>query len=67
MKDQLIQALFYVLPSLASGLVAYYFFKEFGKSNSNVEKFKLLREDKKLTTTLRLQAYERMDYLFRTN
>ncbi len=60
MTEQLIQALLYTLPSLASGFVAVYFFKEYTKSDAGLQKFKLLKEDKKLTTTLRLQAYERM-------
>lgn len=60
MKQQIIQALLYTLPSIASGFVAFYFFKEYGKSDVGLQKFKLLKEDKKLTTTLRLQAYERM-------
>lgn len=60
MKSELIQALLYTLPSLASGFVAFYFFKEYGKSDVGLQKFKLDKEERKITTTLRLQAYERM-------
>ena len=60
MNEHIIQALLYTLPSIASGFVAFYFFREYGKSDVGLQKFKLLKEDKKLTTTLRLQAYERM-------
>lgn len=60
MNEHIIQALLYTLPSIASGFVAFYFFKEYGKSDVGLQKFKLQKEDKKLTTTLRLQAYERM-------
>jgi len=60
MKEEIIQALLYTLPAIASGFVAFYFFKEYGKSDVGLQKFKLSKENKKLTTTLRLQAYERM-------
>ncbi|MCF6350796.1 MAG: hypothetical protein L3J23_07180 [Flavobacteriaceae bacterium] len=60
MKQEIVQALLYTLPSIASGFVAYYFFKEYGKSNTSLQKLKLVKESKNLTTTLRLQAYERM-------
>lgn len=58
--EKLIESLHYAIPSLVSGLIALYFFKEYAKSDSGLQKFRLLKEDKKLTTTLRLQAYERM-------
>lgn len=60
MTEQIIQAILYTLPSIASGFVAFYFFKEYGKSDIGLQKFKLQKEDKKLAMTLRLQAYERM-------
>lgn len=60
METKLLQALLYTLPSIASGFVAFYFFKEYAKSDVGLEKFKLQKEEKKFSTTLRLQAYERM-------
>jgi len=60
METKLIQALLYTLPSIASGFVAFYFFKEYAKSDVGLQKFKLDKEQKKLGITLRLQAYERM-------
>jgi len=60
METKLLEALLYTLPSIASGFIAYYFFKAFAKSDVGLEKFKLDKEAKKLSTTLRLQAYERM-------
>jgi hypothetical protein len=60
METKIIEVLLYTLPSLVSGLIAYFFFKEFAKSDVGLEKFKLQKEEKKKIITLRLQAYERM-------
>ncbi len=59
-QEKLIEALMYVLPSLVSGLIAVYYFKEYTKSDTGLEKFKLLKEEKKQTTKLKLQAFERL-------
>ena len=59
-KELILQTLYYTLPSLVSGLIAWYFFKEYARSDSRLEKFKLLQEEKKHTTNLKLQAYERL-------
>ncbi len=59
-QDKLIEALLYALPALVSGLIAVYYFREYTKSDSGYEKYKLLKEDKKHTTKLKLQAYERL-------
>ena len=42
MNEQIIQAILYTLPSIASGFVAFYFFKEYGKSDVGLQKFTLL-------------------------
>ena len=60
MNTELLEMLKYTVPSLVSGAVAYYFFKEFAKSDANLQNFLQLKEDKKFSKTLRLQAYERM-------
>ena len=60
MNNDIFEILKYTIPSLVSGAVAYYFFKEFAKSDANLQNFLLLKEDKKYSKTLRLQAYERM-------
>ena len=60
MNTELLEILKYTVPSLVSGAVAYYFFKEFAKSDANLQNFLQLKEDKKFSKTLRLQAYERM-------
>ncbi|HIE45678.1 MAG TPA: hypothetical protein EYP87_05855 [Flavobacteriaceae bacterium] len=58
--NELIEVLKYTAPSLVTGAIAYYFFKEFAKSDVNLQNFLHLKEDKKFSKTLRLQAYERM-------
>lgn len=58
--EKFIESLLYAVPSLVSGIIAVYFFKEYTKSDVGYQKFKLLKEEKKFSQTLRLQAYERM-------
>ncbi len=58
--EQLIEILKYTAPSLVSGAIAFYFFKEFAKSDANLQNFLQIKEDKKYSKSLRLQAYERM-------
>ncbi len=60
MKEQIIEILSYTIPSIVTGLVAYYFFSYQFRKEQNRENFKLLREDKKQLLNMRLQAYERM-------
>ena len=59
-QDKLIEALMYALPALVSGVIAVYYFKEYAKSDSGLEKFKLLKEGKNQITKIKLQAYERL-------
>jgi len=58
--EKIIESLQYVVPSLVSMLVAVYFFKEYTKTDAGLQKFNMLKEEKKFSLTLRLQAYERM-------
>ncbi len=60
MQDKIIDVLLYALPSIVTGLVAYYFFLRLSKSEDSKNKFLLLTEDKKIALPVRLQAYERM-------
>lgn len=60
MKEQIIEILSYTIPSIVTGLVAYYFFSYQFRKEQNRENFKLLGEDKKQLLNMRLQAYERM-------
>ena len=58
--EEILESLKYAIPSLVSGLIAVYYFREYTKTDVGYQKFKLLKENKKHTTTLKLQAYERM-------
>ncbi|MEE9349566.1 MAG: hypothetical protein V3U80_05920 [Flavobacteriaceae bacterium] len=58
--EKIIESLQYVVPSLVSMLIALYFFKEYTRSDAGLEHFKMQKEEKKFSTTIRLQAYERM-------
>ena len=60
MIDQVIEVLQYTIPSLITGTIAYFFFLNQSKNEDNKRNFILLKEDKKVTIPLRLQAYERM-------
>jgi hypothetical protein len=60
MIDQFIEVLQYTIPSIITGAVAYFFFLNHSKNEDNKRNFILLKEDKKVTIPLRLQAYERM-------
>ena len=60
MIDQLIEVLQYTIPSIITGAIAYFFFLNQSRNEDNKRNFMLLKEDKKVTIPLRLQAYERM-------
>lgn len=60
MEDQLIESIFYILPALVTGYVAYYMFNGLLKQQSNIQKMALLSERKKESLPIKLQAYERM-------
>lgn len=50
----------YTLPSLITGGVAYYLFNSYFKDQQNNRKWLLMKENKKETLPLKLQAYERL-------
>ncbi|RNL82238.1 hypothetical protein ED312_17320 [Sinomicrobium pectinilyticum] len=54
------ELLFYCLPAVITGLVAYYFFQQFVKNENSRRHFFLKRESQKDILPIRLQAYERM-------
>ncbi len=58
--DKILELLFYTLPALITGAVAYSFFQNFVKNEENRRKFLIARENQKTALPLRLQAYERM-------
>ncbi len=59
-SDKLLELLFYTLPALITGGVAYYFFFTFTQNEDKKRQFLLLRANQKSALPLRLQAYERM-------
>ncbi len=58
--DKILELLFYTLPAIITGLVAYKFFQSFTKNEENRRRFVLAKENQKAALPLRLQAYERM-------
>lgn len=58
--DRIIELLSYTIPSIITGLVAYYFFVNHTKNEERKMKLSLLKENQKLSLPIRLQAYERM-------
>ncbi len=57
---KIIELLFYTLPALITGGVAYYFFQMHTKNEEGRRRFLLQKELQKDALPLRLQAYERM-------
>lgn len=60
MTEKIIEILLYTIPSIITGLVAYYFFLRLARSEDHKNKIELLKEGKSATLPIRLQAYERM-------
>lgn len=58
--DKILELLFYTLPALITGGVAYYFFQMFVQNEDKRRRFLLRRKNEKQALPLRLQAYERM-------
>lgn len=66
--EKIIELLSYTLPSIITGLVAYYFFLNHTKNEERKIKLEILKENQKQSLPIRLQAYERMTlYLERIN
>lgn len=60
MEQQLVLALFSLLPALIVGFVAYYFFRMHTNNEEQKRKFQLHKEAQNTSLPLRFQAYERM-------
>ncbi|HMI08091.1 MAG TPA: hypothetical protein VK528_11130 [Flavobacterium sp.] len=58
--NKIIELLFYTLPALITGGVAYYFFQMYTQNEEKRRRFLLARQNQKGALPLRLQAYERM-------
>ncbi|MDT0552042.1 hypothetical protein [Urechidicola vernalis] len=60
MEEAILELIPYSAPALVTGLVAYYFFNDYLKSENRKQKIELIRDKKKEILPIRLQAYERM-------
>ncbi|SFU53825.1 hypothetical protein SAMN05216480_106126 [Pustulibacterium marinum] len=60
MEEQIIQLLFYCIPAIVTGGVAYYFFSLHTKNEEGRRRYLLHKESQKDALPVRLQAYERM-------
>ena len=60
MKDQFFNLLMYSIPTVVTGVIDYYFFKEHTKSEDGRRRFLLKKDLQVHAMPLRLQAYERM-------
>jgi len=58
--SKMLNLLSYTIPSVVTGLVAFYFFKLYTSNEIQKMKLNLLKENKKTTLPIKLQAYERM-------
>lgn len=58
--NRVIDLFLFAIPSLITGLIAYYFFKEHTKNEDGRRRFLLKKELQVSTLPTRLQAYERM-------
>ncbi|MDO6491615.1 MAG: hypothetical protein ABJD66_11420 [Cellulophaga sp.] len=56
----ILQMFAYLLPSVVTGMVAFYFFKMHTKNEEGRRRFLLHKDSQKSTIPTRLQAYERM-------
>lgn len=59
-EDSIIQMVFYLLPAVVVGIIAFYFFNLHTRNEEQRRKFLLHKESQKHALPLRLQAYERM-------
>ena len=58
--SRIIDLFLFAIPSLITGLIAYYFFKEHTKNEDGRRRFLLKKDMQANSMPLRLQAYERM-------
>ncbi len=58
--EKIIELLSYTIPSVVTGLVAYYFFLNHTKNEEKKLRLAILKENQKHAFPIRLQAYERM-------
>lgn len=59
-EDSILQMLFYLLPAVVVGVIAFYFFNLHTRNEEGRRRFLLHREAQKQALPIRIQAYERM-------
>ncbi len=60
MTDSLLNLVSQLLPAIVVAALAYYFFKEYTKSENGRRRFLIHKENQKTSLPLKLQAYERL-------
>ncbi|UOB17327.1 hypothetical protein [Abyssalbus ytuae] len=60
MEEKVLQLVTYALPTIITGVIAYYFFNQHTKNEEGRRRYLLQKEAQKDALPLRLQAYERM-------
>lgn len=60
MENKIIELFAYALPTIITGLIAYYFFNAHTKNEEGRRRYLLHKEAQKDALPIRLQAYERM-------
>ncbi|MDD3721178.1 MAG: hypothetical protein PHW92_01640 [Lutibacter sp.] len=58
--SKIVELLSYTIPSIVTGIVAYYFFLAHTNNEERKMRLSLLRENQKQSLPIKLQAYERM-------
>ncbi|MFS4415334.1 hypothetical protein [Maribacter sp. 2307ULW6-5] len=59
-SDHIFQLFAYMLPTVVTGAIAFYFFKQHTNNEEGRRRFLLHKDSQKETLPIRLQAYERM-------
>lgn len=59
-ETEILDFLYAILPAAIVGLVAFYSFRTYFKNEENRRRFLILRENRKTSLPIRLQAYERL-------
>lgn len=59
-SEKILDFFLYIIPAVITGVLAFYFFKQFIKNEDNRRNFLLHKDQQKHSLPIRLQAYERM-------
>lgn len=59
-SEKIVDFFLYIIPAVVTGVLAFYFFKQFVRNEDNRRSFLVRKELEKHALPIRLQAYERM-------